>query len=72
MAQDQIAKLMAAAGRTNDGAGASDAIDTHIISEIAPPSLPKSATQNIVNDAPSRRVARRRPAGPLLGRYTHG
>lgn len=68
MAQDQIAKLMAAAGRTNDGAGASDAIDTHIISEISPPSLPKSATQNVANDAPARRVARRRPAGPVRGK----
>lgn len=75
MAQDQIAKLMAVAGRTNDGADGAegmhmtvDAVDT------APPSLPKSNSPSssqvpsAYNDAPARRVARRRPAGPVRGK----
>ncbi|HPG88873.1 MAG TPA: hypothetical protein PLD46_04420, partial [Hyphomicrobium sp.] len=67
MAQDQIAKLMAIAGRTTDGAS-SDAIDTHVAIDTAPPSLPKAPSQSAANDAPARRVARRRPAGPVRGK----
>jgi hypothetical protein len=82
MAQDQIAKLMAIAGRmpdasanaTND-ASSSTAATQSTASEQPPPLTPKSsATQQPVppspaaNDSPSRRVARRRPAGPVRGK----
>lgn len=72
MAQDQIAKLMAAAGRTTDGADSVESM--HMAVDTAPPSLPKSQSQpppstaTINNDAPARRVARRRPAGPVRGK----
>lgn len=71
MAQDQIAKLMAAAGRTTDAADAVESM--HMAVDTAPPSLPKSHMQpppnpTSNNDAPARRVARRRPAGPVRGK----
>ena len=77
MAQDQIAKLMAITGKkaveqdaTADGAlSDSMAVDT-----TPPPLVKKSSTESsnpaaqAANDQPSRRVARRRPAGPVRGK----
>ena len=76
MAQDQISKLMAIAGRTNDPDSADQMhMSVDAAPDMAPPSLPKSYTQtntqsqNTANpDAPARRVARRRPAGPVRGK----
>jgi hypothetical protein len=73
MAQDQVAKLMAIAGRTTDGAASPASSD-------GPPPLTSknNAAQSAVssdavvaepvNDQPARRVARRRPAGPVRGK----
>jgi hypothetical protein len=72
MAQDQIAKLMAIAGRTtgeNDDTG-----DVERAPDQPPPLTQKSIPQPTIplpqsaNDAPARRVARRRPAGPVRGK----
>ena len=81
MAQDQIAKLMAIAGHAADDPGALGthaddrlAADTLSVSDAAPPSLPQSSSiqpagaPQSANDAPARRVARRRPAGPVRGK----
>jgi hypothetical protein len=82
MAQDQIAKLMAIAGRapdapanaSNDASNSTD-FSQSTASEQPPPLIPRaSAGQQPVppapaaNDSPSRRVARRRPAGPVRGK----
>lgn len=81
MAQDQIAKLMAISGRSGDdipGVGAplasvdGDAHDAdgRVAPEL-PPSLPPPSFSNDAagqQDSPPRRVARRRPAGPVRGK----
>ena len=73
MAQDQIAKLMAIAGRTPEGANA--AAEGPAEDTTQPPPLsqktagqPSVLTPPAANDAASRRVARRRPAGPVRGK----
>jgi hypothetical protein len=76
--QDQMAKLMAIAGRTDESTAASaapaeDASDAYLPAASAtPPPLKRSApdatpaaNDSKPADAPSRRVARRRPAGPV-------
>jgi hypothetical protein len=72
MAQDQIAKLMAVAGRATGSVDPS--ADTERASEQPPPLTQKAAAQSSIsqpqsaNDTQSRRVARRRPAGPVRGK----
>ncbi len=77
MAQDQIAKLMAIAGRTTeaDSTSTGTSSDTSNATEpTSPPPLQKStsitslASVQPANDQPARRVARRRPAGPVRGK----
>ncbi|MEQ1671150.1 MAG: hypothetical protein ABL893_09860, partial [Hyphomicrobium sp.] len=77
MAQDQIAKLMAIAGRTpgdDTGAPAASANGNDSQHEAPPPLAQKapgaasSVAVQVANDAPARRVARRRPAGPVRGK----
>lgn len=87
MAQDQITKLMALAGRSTEAPAEGDAAgdDPHVRLDQGPPelplppSLPSPAAQSTShetssprlpdgNDAPPRRVARRRPAGPVRGK----
>ena len=78
MAQDQIAKLMAIAGRQQDDAGSDAALrDAAASAQPTPPPLTKiaaaseqssSAKAQPANDAAQRRVARRRPAGPVRGK----
>lgn len=79
--QDQMAKLMAIAGRTDDStasatvtAGGTSAQDSAPASANTPPPLTRTALEAAAvpaandtksADAPSRRVARRRPAGPV-------
>lgn len=79
--QDQMAKLMAIAGRTDESAPApttsgagSNAPDSSAVpsTSVTPPPLTRTAVEPVSaandskpGDAPSRRVARRRPAGPV-------
>jgi hypothetical protein len=70
MAQDNIAKLMAIAGRTPDGEAAVLSAEPANVPALPPPLSPKTANTNApsANDQPARRVARRRPAGPVRGK----
>lgn len=88
MAQDQIGKLMALAGRSAEAPADGDAQNNEPRASDdqgppqlpLPPSLPSPAAQSSAhdaastprlpegNDAPPRRVARRRPAGPVRGK----
>ncbi|MFN0218470.1 MAG: hypothetical protein ACKVP4_06620 [Hyphomicrobium sp.] len=79
MSQDQIAKLMAVAGKSQDSAAVDDgASDTNggatppliakvSLSDRSPGSASQAATSP-QSDAAPRRVARRRPAGPVRGK----
>jgi hypothetical protein len=81
MAQDQIAKLMAIAGKSPDGtaanstgqssAGQSSTADQPpplTQKSAAPATPPATPAAPVANDTASRRVARRRPAGPVRGK----
>ncbi len=77
MAQDQIAKLMAIAGRSSDADASPPAFpaqDNVSQSDTPPPLGQRPAAGAIAvaaqpaNDQPARRVARRRPAGPVRGK----
>ena len=76
MAHDQIAKLMAIAGRATEPVDSLE--DSGRAVDQPPPLSQKAATQPSIpasipvpqsaNEATSRRVARRRPAGPVRGK----
>lgn len=76
MAQDQIAKLMAIAGRTDADAGSPPfpSNESAGAADTPPPLAQKSSNAAVAiaaqpaNDQPQRRVARRRPAGPVRGK----
>jgi hypothetical protein len=73
MAQDQIAKLMAIAGRTPD-ATATESEAPASTANLPPPLSQTSASPSAAQpsqpatDPAARRVARRRPAGPVRGK----
>ena len=72
MAQDQIAKLMAIAGRATEPVDTPE--DSGRAVDQPPPLSQRAAAQSSIpvpqpaNEATSRRVARRRPAGPVRGK----
>lgn len=79
MAQDQIAKLMAITGQTSNDAVAADTPSDDAPVEISDQLAAVSATAGTSSrlnatpplpsaEAPARRVARRRPAGPVRGK----
>lgn len=75
MAQDQVAKLMAIAGRQIEGqvVASNDVTGDDAPLSDTPPPLNQSGTPanlpaQAANDQPQRRVARRRPAGPVRGK----
>lgn len=77
MSQDHFAKLMALAGQQANAASSDEAQTDAVTASPSLPSAPALLTQAIAEDPPAlgaqaeqppRRVARRRPAGPVRGK----